>query len=100
MKTILGTGQLGMAVMEILLQRNPDEKILLVNRSGKTDRGLPENVRMLAADVTSKTDMEKLALQSEVLFSCTDVPYPLWGDFYPATASALAYALERTNVKL
>ncbi|WP_428660344.1 hypothetical protein [Runella sp.] len=100
MKTILGTGQLGIAIMEILLKNNSNEQILLVNRKGKVGLVLPGNVGIMAADVTNKTDMETIARQSEVIFSCTDVPYQQWEDFYPATAVALAYALGKTNAKL
>jgi nucleoside-diphosphate-sugar epimerase len=102
MKTILGTGQLGLAIMEALLQQNPDEAITMVNRKGgfETPVALPTHVEIIAADVTNKTDMEKIAAQSEVIFSCTDVPYQLWQNFYPATASALSYALSKTNARL
>lgn len=100
MKTILGTGQLGLSIMEMLLQTNPNEQILLVNRKGKVEMPLPENVGIIAADVTNKNEMETIARQSEVIFSCTDVPYQTWGDFYPAAASALAYSLSKTKAKL
>ena len=97
MKVILGTGQLGMAIMEVLLQNNPDEKILMVNRAGKLDVPLPRNVEIMAADVTDKNDMEAIAQRVEVIFSCTDVPYQSWDKFYPATAAALAFALAKRS---
>jgi nucleoside-diphosphate-sugar epimerase len=100
MKTILGTGQLGLTIMDILLKNNPNEPILLVNKSGQLDIPKPNNVQIIAADVTNKNDMENIARQSAVIFSCTDVPYQMWGSFYPATASALAYALSKTDAKL
>jgi nucleoside-diphosphate-sugar epimerase len=100
MKTILGTGQLGLAIMQLLLDKNPDEKILLVNRSGKLNISIPQNVQVIAADATSKTDMAAIAGRSDIIFSCTDMPYDKWADFYPATATALAYALSETNTKL
>jgi len=100
MKTILGTGQLGLAIMQLLLDKNPDEKILLVNRTGKLNIPIPQNVQVTAADVTSKTDMAAIARRSDLIFSCTDMPYDKWADFYPATANALAYALSETNAKL
>ncbi len=102
MKTILGTGQLGLAILEALLQKNPEEVITLVNRKGEleTPITLPANVQITSADVTSKTDMEKIAQESEVIFSCTDVTYQLWAKFYPATASALVHALSKTNARL
>ena len=100
MKTILGTGQSGLAIMQLLLDKNPDEKILLVNRSGKLDLSIPQNVEVTAVDVTSTKDMEAIASKSEIIFSCTDMPYDKWADFYPATANALVYALSKTNAKL
>ena len=100
MKTILGTGQLGLAIMQLLLDKNPDEKILLVNRTGKLYIPIPKNVQVTAADVTSKTDMAAIAGRSDLIFSCTDMPYDKWAAFYPATATALAYALSETNSKL
>ncbi len=100
MKIILGTGQLGMAIMENLLQTNPDESILLVNRAGKLDVSIPQNVEIMAADVTNRNDLETIAQRSELIFSCTDVPYPLWADFYPKTADALAFALSKSDAKL
>jgi nucleoside-diphosphate-sugar epimerase len=100
MKTILGTGQLGLAIMQLLLDRNPDEDILLVNRTGKLDISIPQNVEVTAGDATSKTDMKAIAGRSDVIFICTDMPYDKWADFYPATATALAYALSETNARL
>ena len=100
MKTILGTGQLGMAIMKTLIERNPEEKILLVNRSGKLEMPVPPNVQVEARDLTSKTDMKAIAGRSAVIFSCTDMPYDKWADFYPATTKALAHAMAETNAKL
>lgn len=100
MKTILGTGQLGLAMMQVLLDKNPTEKILLVNRSGKLNIAVPQNVQLIAADATSGTGMKAIAGRSELIFSCTDMPYDQWSAFYPATAKALAYALSETNTRL
>jgi len=100
MKIILGTGQLGFAVMQLLLDKNPDEKIIMVNRSGKLPLSVPANVQVVAADVTSETALAAIAKQSTVLFSCTDVAYQHWVEFYPAAAKALAFALTNSSAKL
>jgi nucleoside-diphosphate-sugar epimerase len=100
MQTILGTGQLGLAIMQMLLEKNPNEKILLVNRSGKLPMPIPENVQVVAADVTSATAMKDVASRSEIIFSCTDMPYDQWAVFYPAAAAALAHALRNIKAKL
>jgi len=100
MKIILGTGQLGIAIMDELLKDNANEQLLLVNRSGKLNQQLPGNVQVMAADVTNKHELECIARDADVIYSCTDVPYQDWGAFYPATANALAYALSKTTAKL
>lgn len=100
MKTILGTGQLGIAVMQLLLEKNLGEKIIMVNRSGQLSIAIPENVQVIAADVTHETDLEAIARQSTVIFSCTDMAYQHWAEFYPATAKALAFALTNSSAKL
>lgn len=100
MISILGTGQSGLAVLQLLLQRNPKEEILVVNRSGKSPMILPENVQVIAADVTNRVDVEAIARKSTLIFSCTDMPYQDWKTFYPATAEALRYALRKTTTKL
>lgn len=100
MIAILGTGQLGLTIMQLLLDKNPDEKILLVNRSGKLNIPIPTNVQVTAADATSKKAMETIAARSALIFSCTDMRYDRWASFYPGTATALAHALSKTNAKL
>jgi len=100
MNVILGTGQLGTAIMDVLLQKNPGEKILMVGRTGKLDVPVPRNVEILAADVTDKNTVAAIARRAEVIFSCTDVPYPMWDKFYPAAATALAWGLSNSRAKL
>lgn len=97
---ILGTGQLGLAVLEMLLHSDPGGEILLVNRKGILKNSIPPNVKLVAADVTNAKEMEDVFLKVDVVYSCTDVPYQMWEAFYPATATALAYAVRKTNARL
>ncbi len=100
MKAILGTGQLGHAVMECLLKDNPNEDILLINRRGKILQPLPANVQLLAADVTDRHGLEFIARDAEIIYSCTDAPYQEWSTFYPSAGAALSYAISKTKAKL
>ncbi len=100
MKAIIGTGQLGLAIMDALLSDNPNEDILLVNRTGKLQILLPANVQLMAADATNKHEAEFIFRDADVVFSCTDVPYQMWKTFYPAITSAMTYALNKTNARL
>jgi len=59
-----------------------------------------KNVEVIAADVTDSAAMQAIAARSEVMYSCTDMPYDQWAKFYPATAKALAHALSNTSAKL
>ncbi len=100
MKIILGTGQLGMAILETLLEKDPQDEIVLVNRSGKLNRELPENVQLITADVTNRHELECICREAQIIFSCTDVPYQQWQQFYPAAAEALVYTLQKTTARL
>lgn len=100
MKTILGSGQLGMAVLEALLEIDPGTEITMVNRSGKLDWGVPKNVRVIQADVTNIDVMKQIAQYSECIYSCTDVTYQKWDEFYPAIGKALSAALSVSRAKL
>lgn len=100
MKVIIGTGQLGLAILDVLLAANPAEELMLVNRSGKLTQKIPANVQLVAADAMNKHEMACIFGDADVVYSCTDVPYQLWAGFYPAMASALAYALSKTDARL
>lgn len=100
MKTILGTGQLGLAILDLLLSENPGEPVRLVNRSGKLNAPVPPTVQVQAVDVTDPDALTRVARQSEVIFSCTDVPYPQWATFYPAIADALVRVVAQTSTRL
>ena len=79
MKSILGTGPLGLATMQWIPGKNPDEQILLVNRTGKRSIPIPKNLPVTAAHATSKTEMKDIAGRSDIIFSCTDMPYDKCG---------------------
>lgn len=100
MKVILGTGQLGRAILQVLQEKQPQSDILLVNRSGKVDFTLPKRVQIKAADVTNMTDIQSVTQDATVIYSSTDVPYPAWGTFYPATTDVLIKSIEKNPAKL
>jgi nucleoside-diphosphate-sugar epimerase len=100
MKTILGTGQLGQTLLDLLLADNPGQALTLVNRSGRVPFRIPAHVQVRAADVTDAASLRSISRTSDVLFSCTDVPYPQWEAFYPAAAHALTDALRHSDAKL
>lgn len=100
MQTILGTGQLGRTILEVLLRKNPTEAITLVSKSGKINFPIPANVQILAADVSQMEEMHRIAQKSVIIYSCTDMSYPLWASFYPAITQAIIQGLKNTSAKL
>ncbi len=100
MITILGTGQVGRAIFEQLQLQTKKSEILLVNKSGKVSFYLPEGTSVLACDVSIKENLIPIFQKSEIVFSCTDVPYPLWSSFYPLLSEAMIAGLKHSNTKL
>lgn len=100
MITILGTGQVGRAIFEQLQILMPESEILLVNKSGKITFDLQPGTKILAADVRLKENLIPIFQKSEIVFSCTDVPYQLWSAFYPLLSDAMVEGLKQSNAKL
>lgn len=94
MITILGTGQVGIAILEQLQKLKPESNILLVNKSGKVDFALPHYVKLVGTDVTNSESLIPIFSKSEIVFSCTDLPYQFWGDFYPKLSNAMIVGLQ------
>ena len=100
MITILGTGQVGKAILDELIQLQIKTKILLVNQHGKVNFELPKDIDILATDVTKPESLVEIFQKSEIVFSCTDVPYQLWSVFYPALSVAMINGLKASSAKL
>jgi nucleoside-diphosphate-sugar epimerase len=100
MISILGTGQVGQAVFEQLQTIKSQQEILLVNRTGKIAFDLPPGTRLLGIDVTKPENLIEIFQQSEVVFSCTDVPYQFWRVFYPLLSNAMVEGLKHSEAKL
>ncbi|MDX1905454.1 MAG: NAD-dependent epimerase/dehydratase family protein [Bacteroidia bacterium] len=100
MIVILGTGQVGRAVLDQLQGTNPGTEILLVSKSGKAPFDLPPGTRIVGADATRPDSLIALFESADRVFSCTDVPYTAWSTFYPALAVAMTEGLRHTKAKL
>ncbi len=100
MITILGTGQVGRSLFEQLQLQGKKSEILLVNKSGKVSFGLPEGTSVVAADVTMPKKLIPIFQKSDIVFSCTDVPYQLWSNFYPLLSNAMIEGLKHSTAKL
>lgn len=100
MITILGTGQVGRAILEQLVSTKPQCEILLVNKSGMLDFDVPARIATQRIDATNSHHLIELFNKSEVVFSCTDVPYQFWNKFYPSLSTAMVDGLKHSKAKL
>lgn len=100
MITILGTGQVGRAILDQLQIKMSNAKILLVNKSGNVSFNLPIGTEILGADVTIPENLISIFQKSDIVFSCTDVPYQSWGNFYPLLSKAMVEGLKHSNARL
>ena len=100
MITILGTGQVGKAVLDQLQIVRPESAILLVNRSGKAPFDLPKGTNIVGMDATDPGALVDVFQKSDLVFVCMDVPYQNWQTFYPLLSDALVAGLKNTAAKL
>ncbi|PPK87771.1 nucleoside-diphosphate-sugar epimerase [Neolewinella xylanilytica] len=100
MISILGTGQVGRSLCEVLGELYPTAPLRLFNRSGRTDFPLPPGVTVRSVDVTRAEALTEIFREAEIVCCCTDVPYPEWGRFYLALSAALVAGLRGSSARL
>ncbi|RME01215.1 MAG: NAD-dependent epimerase/dehydratase family protein, partial [Calditrichaeota bacterium] len=86
---ILGTGPLGLAVMEVLHGR--DKRVKMVNHSGNAT--VPAGVEVARADLTQPDSARQVCEGATVVYFCAKPPYTQWPEKFPALlAGSLAGA--------
>ncbi|MEZ4767970.1 MAG: NAD-dependent epimerase/dehydratase family protein [Caldilineales bacterium] len=98
-QVILGTGPLGLAVMDALVTRGYTN-ITLVNRRGAVDEPLPASVRVMAGDVTDPDDVARLAAQAAAVFQCAQPGYTEWPEKFPPIIRGVVEGISRTGARL
>lgn len=78
MNLILGTGPLGMSVMNELIAR--EEPVTMVSLSGKAS--VPQGVRVEKADLMDKDQAKEVIKGSKVIFQCSQPPYHKWSKMF------------------
>ena len=95
---ILGTGQLGLAVMdELVAQGKP---VTLVNRSGKVREPLPAGVQLVQADLTDPAAVTRAVRGAEVVFHIAQPPYDRWPEEFSPLTQAIVAGVAPTGAKL
>lgn len=94
---ILGTGAIGRAVMEELVQRG--NTVRVVNRSGKMDEA-PSGVEVVAADLYDPANVREVARGAKVVYHTAQPEYNQWPQKFPPLQQSILDGLTGTGAKL
>ncbi len=95
---ILGTGQLGLAIMDELVAAGKPVK--LVNRSGRINEPLPAGVILETADAAHPDDVARVTAGADVVFFCVQPAYHQWPEKFPPLASSIIEGVSRSGARL
>ncbi|MCB8966524.1 MAG: NAD-dependent epimerase/dehydratase family protein [Ardenticatenaceae bacterium] len=95
---IFGTGQLGLAIMEVLLAQG--KALTLVNRRGQVSEPLPSGVQIVRGDATNPSDVARLCAQAEVVFHCAQPAYYEWPQKFPPITQGILEGVAQTKARL
>jgi nucleoside-diphosphate-sugar epimerase len=95
---ILGTGQLGLAIMEALVAE--DKEVTIVNRRGTVNEPLPTGVEIRQADANDPAAVTRVATGAQVVFACVQPAYTEWPERFPPLMQAVIDGVAPTGAKL
>ena len=93
---IFGTGPVGLAVMDELLHRG--RQVRLVNRSGRA--AAPTGVPIVAGDATDLAFTRQVCAGAAVVYQCTNPPYTEWAERFPPLQAGVLAGAAAAGAKL
>ena len=96
--TIFGAGQVGMTLMEQLVQQGV--AVTLVNRRGQVSEPLPAGAGIVAGDLTDPSTVARLAKDAEVVFATAQPDYTQWPEKWPPLMQSLIGGMTQTDARL
>jgi nucleoside-diphosphate-sugar epimerase len=93
---VLGTGPIGMAIMEALLTRG--KTVRMVNRSGGAD--VPAGVEVRGGDLSNPEEAIALCDGASVVYSTVNPPYDKWPELFPTLQAAVVEGAAAAGAKL
>ena len=93
---VFGTGPLGYAVAEELL--NKGKTVRLVNRSGKAD--LPNGAILIRADAEDRERTREICKGAKVVYHCAMPPYTQWKELFPPLTTGIMEGSASSKAKL
>jgi len=93
---IYGTGNVGKAVMQALLDRG--QRVRVVNRSGLADA--PASVEQMRGDVLDTDFARRAAEGADVIYATLNAPYHKWAEVFPKLQAAVVDAARSAGARL
>jgi nucleoside-diphosphate-sugar epimerase len=94
---VFGTGAIGRAVMEELLERG--ESVRMVNRSGKLDE-VPAGVEVIASDLYDLANVQAVTRGAEVVYQAAQPEYSQWPEKFALLQKSIIDGLTGSKAKL
>lgn len=93
---IFGTGPVGLAVMDELVQQG--KPVCMVNRSGRA--AAPVGVQVIAGDATDPAFTRQVCTGATVVYQCTNPPYTEWVERFPPLQAGVLAGASAAGAKL
>src|SRR5512145_839580 len=94
---VLGTGAIGRAVAEELIERG--ESVRMVNRSGKMGE-VPAGVEVVASDLYDQAKVREVTRDAKVVYQASQPPYYEWPAKFPLLQKSILDGLTGSGAKL
>ena len=94
---IFGAGALGQSIINFLPEK---DEVILVNRSGKIQNSLLQNVSMVALDATNSKEVSQLCYDADVVYHCAVPPYHQWASLFQSLTDGILKGVSQSHAKL
>jgi nucleoside-diphosphate-sugar epimerase len=94
---VFGTGAVGMAVMDALVQRGP-RRVRMVNRSGRAR--VPHGVEVVGGDATDEAFTREASEGASVVYFALNPPYNKWPELFPGLQAGVLEGAASAGAKL
>jgi nucleoside-diphosphate-sugar epimerase len=94
---VYGTGAVGMAVMDELVQRAP-RRVRMINRSGRAR--VPHGVEVVGGDATDEAFTREASEGASVVYFALNPPYDKWPELFPRLQAGVLEGAASAGAKL
>jgi nucleoside-diphosphate-sugar epimerase len=94
---VYGTGAVGMAVMDELVQRGP-RRVRMINRSGRAR--VPHGVEVVGGDATDEAFTREASDGASVVYFALNPPYDKWPELFPRLQAGVLEGAASAGAKL